>query len=80
MAKIRNGKDQELVMSPRTRLLVFTILVGIIVVLVLGFAGINLPYSSKYLIAVLAIVLYFVIATTLERYSRRKRLRLINHK
>ena len=75
------ARIMKVVMSPRTRLLVFTMLVGIIVVLVLGFAGINLPYSSKYLIFVVAIVLYFVIATTLERYSRRKRgLRLINHK
>jgi len=68
MARVMNH-----VMSPRTRLLIFAMLVGIIVVLVLGFVGINLPYSSRYLIFVVAIALYFVIVATLERYSRRKR-------
>jgi len=60
-------------MSPRTRLLVFAVLIGIILVLVLGFAGINLPYLSRYLIFVVAIALYFIIVATLERYSRKKR-------
>ena len=60
-------------MSPRARLLVLTVLVGIIVVSVLGFSGINLPYSSRYLISVVVIALYFVIVATLERYGRRKR-------
>jgi len=60
-------------MSPRTRLVVFAVLVGIILVLTLSFVGINLPYLSRYLILVVSIVLYFVVVATLERYIRKKR-------
>jgi quinol-cytochrome oxidoreductase complex cytochrome b subunit len=59
--------------SPKTRFFIFSVFVGIIVVLVLGLEGINIPYPSKYLIFVVAMVLYFVIVATLESYSRRKR-------
>jgi hypothetical protein len=59
-------------MSIRARFAVFTLLFGIIVILFLGFFGIDLPYVVRYLVLLAAIALYVGIVAILGVFRKRR--------
>jgi pilus assembly protein TadC len=60
-------------MTPRARLLAFTLLVGVITILSLGLLSFDLPYTIRYLILLIAIALYVTTIAALETLRRRRR-------
>jgi len=59
------------IVSPKTRLLIFVLLIGITIILAFALAEIKIPYFSKYLILVSVITFYFLIAIFLGKYRRK---------
>jgi membrane associated rhomboid family serine protease len=60
-------------MSTRARFLVFTTLVGIVVILFLGFiAGIDHPYTVKYLALLGAVAVYVAFIAVVGAFRKKR--------
>jgi membrane protein implicated in regulation of membrane protease activity len=72
MHSVEKEVSDTLVISLRIRFLIFAVLFGIIFFAVLGLVGVNLPYSSRYLVFILVIALYVVTIVVLEKHRRKR--------
>jgi hypothetical protein len=59
--------------SPRAKIVLFALLIGIALIILLSIVGINGPYNIKYVVLAPALILLFVILAGLERYRRKNR-------
>jgi hypothetical protein len=57
-------------LSPKLLMLIFVILVGVVVLFLLDFVGIHLPYMVRYAVLFIAVIVY---ALTLGLRTGRKR-------
>jgi choline-glycine betaine transporter len=60
--------------SPRAKIVVYALLIGLVLIVLLSIAGVDNMYNVKYVVLAPACIVLFVILVILERYGRKKQL------
>jgi phosphatidylglycerophosphate synthase len=69
----RIKKISDLELSPRAKFVMFTLLVGIALIIILSsFNNTLLPASAQYLVVLAVIVLYAIIARVLQKHRDKE--------
>jgi len=60
-------------MAPKTKLLVFTLIFGVVVFLFLGFVEIGPFYAIRYLVFLVALAVYIAVVAVWEAFRKKSR-------